>query len=99
MCAKEPKHASADLGHTSSQHSSNQLAGQVGSHHHQLHASTQVDGNSEGGVEMGATRGREAVEIRWETNANLQNIRLYTQIPLPDVIHDRHHHCNSQSVH
>jgi len=64
VCKKTSQSSSlsTDLGHCSSHNSSNQLADQVGSHHHQLHAATQVDGDGEGGVEVGAAGGRKAAE-------------------------------------
>lgn len=50
---------STDLGHSSSHHSSNQLADNIEPRHHQVHASTQVDGNSEGRVKVRATGRRQ----------------------------------------
>lgn len=55
LCSVVCRAFSNDLWHSSSKDSPNQLAHKIWSHHQQLHASTQVDANSKGGVEMGAT--------------------------------------------
>lgn len=65
------------LGHPGSKDSSDQLADQVGSHHDQLLASTQIDGSGEGRVEMGATGKKLGVNF---TSCKLTSYQCLYQI-------------------
>lgn len=58
--------------HSSSEHPSNQLTCKVWDHHIHLHTPTQIDGQGERGVEMGATGGDTDREKKFKTSVALK---------------------------